>query len=52
MKRNTPKPMNKSAVKSLTVPVRFLVASAILSEVTPKKAAIKTPTKGMMNMML
>ena len=44
--------MNRIAVKSLTVPVRFFVASAILSEVTPKKAATKTPTNGIMNMML
>jgi hypothetical protein len=52
MKSDVPRPMNKIAVRSLTVPVYFLETSASLSEVTPKKTAVKTPTKGIMNMML
>ncbi len=52
MKRDVPRPMNKIAVRSLTAPVYFLEISANLSEATPKKTAVKTPTKGVMNMML
>jgi hypothetical protein len=44
--------MNRSDVKSLTVPVCSFVAIAILSEVTPKKAATKMAPNGIMNMIL
>ncbi len=51
-KRSPAKPRNSIAVKSLTVPVCFLVTEAIFSEVTPKKVDTKTATSGTMNMML